>query len=45
MYIKESFEKGVRDRIHGKDLDIQEYLGQGKDPAAIFKFQVEEVRR
>jgi hypothetical protein len=45
MYIKVSFEKGIRNQIRGKDLDVQEYLGQGKDPAAIFKFQVEEVRR
>ena len=45
MYIKISFEKGIRDQINGQDFNVQKYLNEGKDPAAIFKFKVEEVRR
>lgn len=45
MYIKISFEKGIRNQINGQDFDVQKYLDEGKDPAAIFKFKVIEVRR
>jgi hypothetical protein len=45
MYLKLSFDKGVRDKINGQDFDAQKYLGKGGDPAAIFKFTVEEVQR
>jgi hypothetical protein len=45
MYLRISFEKGVRDKINGQNFDVQKYLGNGGDPAAIFKFTVDEVRR
>lgn len=45
VYIKISFEKGIRDQINGQDFNVNKYLKDGKDPAVIFKFKVEEVRR
>jgi hypothetical protein len=45
IYIKISFGQGVRDRINGRKFDVQKYLNGGGDPAAIFKFTVDGVRR
>ncbi|MBN1324797.1 MAG: hypothetical protein JW974_01095 [Alphaproteobacteria bacterium] len=45
MYIKISFEKGIRDKRAGGSFDIQKFLENGGDPAAVFKFRVDEVRR
>lgn len=43
IYLKISFEKGVHDQRGGKPFDVQKYLQEGGDPAAIFKFRVDEV--
>lgn len=45
MHLKIEFEKGVRDLRGGQKFDVQKYLNDGGDPAAIFKFRVDEVRR
>lgn len=45
IYLKIVFEKGVRDKRAGSKFDVQKYLNSGGDPAAIFKFRVDEVRR
>ncbi len=45
LHIKISFEKGIRDKRSGQNFDVQKYLKDGGDPAAVFKFRVEEVRR
>lgn len=44
MYIKIAFEKGVRETRGGGSFDVQEYLQDGGDPAAVFKFRVDEVK-
>ncbi|MCL2017250.1 MAG: hypothetical protein FWG80_00540 [Alphaproteobacteria bacterium] len=38
------FEQGVRDTVGGVPFDAGKFLESGGDPAAIFKFVVEEVR-
>ena len=45
MYIKISFEKGIRDKRAGSSFNSAKYLEDGGDPASIFKFRVDEVRR
>ena len=44
LYLKISFEKGIRDQRAGSSFDVGEYLKEGGDPASIFKFRVDEVR-
>ena len=44
LHLKISFEKGIRDQRAGSGFDVGEYLKEGGDPAAIFKFRVDEVR-
>lgn len=45
MYLDIDFEKGIRPQRGGQDFDVQQYLDDGGDPAAIFKFRVNEVRK
>jgi len=45
LYIKLDFEKSVREQRSGKNFNVQEYLNNGGDPAAIFKFRVAEVAK
>lgn len=45
LYLKISFEKGIRDQRAGSSFDIGKYLKDGGDPAAIFKFRIDEIRR
>lgn len=37
-------ESRIRDDVHGAPLDVNAYLKRGGDPAAVFKFVVEEVK-
>ena len=43
IYLRIAFVNQLRDQMHGKPFNIREYLANGGDPAAIFKFRVEEV--
>lgn len=43
LYLKIVFEKQLRDQMHGAPFDVREYLLNGGDPAAIFRFRVDEV--
>jgi uncharacterized protein (UPF0333 family) len=44
MYLRVAFEPGVRETRGGSNFDIRRYLNNGGDPAAIFKFRVDEVK-
>lgn len=45
LYLDLDFEKGIRPQRSGQPFDVQEYLNNDGDPAAIFKFRVNEVRK
>ncbi len=44
ILLKITFVKDIRDTQGGAKFDVNKYLDNGGDPAAIFKFRVEEVR-
>lgn len=44
ILLKITFFKELRDMRGGAKFDIKKYLDNGGDPAAIFKFRVDEVR-
>ncbi len=44
FFIKISFENQFRDTLNGQEFNIQKYLDSGKNPAAIFRFRVDELK-
>lgn len=44
IYLKTRFEKGLRDTRSGANFDVQKYIKNGGDPAALFKFMVMEIK-
>lgn len=44
MYLKIRFEKGIRQERAGQPFDAGKYLESGGDPAAVFKFRIEEIK-
>ncbi len=44
LHLKTVCERGVREVRGGNTFDIAQYLSDGGDPAAIFKFRVDEIR-
>ncbi|MCL2890225.1 MAG: hypothetical protein FWF34_03135, partial [Alphaproteobacteria bacterium] len=44
IFLKLKFEKGVREERNGEPFNVKRYLENDGDPAAIFKFQVQEAR-
>ncbi len=43
LYLKIAFEKQLREQMHGTRFDVRQYLQDGGDPAAIFRFRVDAV--
>ena len=43
LYLKIAFEKQLREQMHGAPFDVRQYLDNGGDPAAIFRFRVDAV--
>ncbi len=44
MFIKISFEPGIRETYNGNNFDANKYLDSGKNPAAVFRFRVDEIQ-
>ncbi len=44
IYLKVAYENGLRETVGGKPFDANKYLESGRNPAAIFKFRVDELQ-